>query len=587
LVVIPYEFEKYDAVSKSIYQILIKTGDFVQAVSCDEAYIDVSFSMKKKLREEEGSSSCSSSFLMEGGEDGDDHQASFDRLQSLAYRLADEIRREIFSATGCPASIGIARNLLLARLATTKAKPNGVFFLSSSNCFSLLNDLPVSGLPGFGYNIKEKCLKLKIETVKDVHSVSPALLKKELGEKTALSLLSFAQGSDDRVLENKIRQSLGSDINWGIRFTEQFQVDRFLLEFSEEVFERMTVNDLCASHITVNVMKKLYEGEPTKFLGCGHCQNYSKSLQSAQLIRSMKQLHQLVVQLYQEINIPLLEVRGVGIHLKKLVRNNNSVSSVSSSLPSHEPALERSIPFSVSASFPPSSSSFSSSSAYRSSSHQRISGYFTNTEKTAEKVVRSSSSPLISLVEEKSEVYDDMGSHQILPLSQEEGNEDNSKNNVQDLLIRVETVNSIDLTESAGANNSNDSQTSRYKSIVSLPSNKNNNRGIDSFFSKVVKSAASSSLDPSPEKIVSRGIKRPQITSFFETKSSQSGLNKKKTKLEGNDNYHQKKEGEEENSRSVLADNGIDWEVFQSLPEDIRREQIEFFRSQKKEPRKP
>lgn len=42
LVVLPYDFEEYNKCSKEIYKVLIRFGDFVQAVSCDEAYIDVS-----------------------------------------------------------------------------------------------------------------------------------------------------------------------------------------------------------------------------------------------------------------------------------------------------------------------------------------------------------------------------------------------------------------------------------------------------------------------------------------------------------------------------------------------------------------
>ena len=51
LVVLPYEFEKYDICSKALYRIIINNSDYVQAVSCDEAYIDVTFIIQKKLNE--------------------------------------------------------------------------------------------------------------------------------------------------------------------------------------------------------------------------------------------------------------------------------------------------------------------------------------------------------------------------------------------------------------------------------------------------------------------------------------------------------------------------------------------------------
>ena len=44
-------------------------------------------------------------------------------------QLAQKIRQEIKDATGCPASVGISYNVLLARMCTREAKPNGQFYL--------------------------------------------------------------------------------------------------------------------------------------------------------------------------------------------------------------------------------------------------------------------------------------------------------------------------------------------------------------------------------------------------------------------------------------------------------------------------
>lgn len=89
LVVIPYEFEAYQEVSEKVYSILLQHTDIVQPLSCDEAYLDVS--------------GCAD-----------------------PHALAQQIRQEI-SLTGCTASIGIGPSLLVARIATKKAKPDGLF----------------------------------------------------------------------------------------------------------------------------------------------------------------------------------------------------------------------------------------------------------------------------------------------------------------------------------------------------------------------------------------------------------------------------------------------------------------------------
>ncbi|MEQ2210590.1 hypothetical protein XENOCAPTIV_015998, partial [Xenoophorus captivus] len=88
----------------------------IEALSCDEALIDAS------------------SLLTEVGVSPDD--------------LAKAIRGDIEEKTGCCASVGMGSNILLARLATRKAKPNGQYFLRSEEVDDFIRDLPVTSLPG-------------------------------------------------------------------------------------------------------------------------------------------------------------------------------------------------------------------------------------------------------------------------------------------------------------------------------------------------------------------------------------------------------------------------------------------------------
>jgi DNA repair protein REV1 len=114
LKVIQYEFEKYDDCSKKLYDILLSHCDDLMAVSCDEAYMDVSYKCSNEVN---------------------------------ALELAGLIRAEIFAATGCCASVGIANNMLKARVATKLAKPNGVHqFLSENDHIGTFTSLRITGL---------------------------------------------------------------------------------------------------------------------------------------------------------------------------------------------------------------------------------------------------------------------------------------------------------------------------------------------------------------------------------------------------------------------------------------------------------
>lgn len=421
LVVIPYEYDKYDAVSKTLYHILLLHSNYVQAISCDEAYVDITFKIQDLLQQERinfvdskvsnkvvNKTKLKSTFLydeIDPDEEDDeeyhddyahhntrvqmgnkarkgsanDNDSILRRVDQLSLQIAQQIRKEIFLQTGCNASIGIGSNMLLARIATQKAKPNNVFSLVQSvDVSALLSALAIRDLPGVGYVTAKKCEEvLSLKTCGDI--INPpsqlaakvgskegmlTLLQKELGVKTGSTIYQFAQGKDDRSLVNIARQSIGSDVNWGIRFTKQEEVDRFLLEFCQEVHHRLVslqqnygttseleltsksshVSTFVVSHVIVCVKKKLYEGEPGKFLGCGHCQDYSKSfivnkkvarlllfasVDSSNITNGIDDgelkghllLFSIVSQMYKEIGIEIDEVRGVGIHLKRDMSN--------------------------------------------------------------------------------------------------------------------------------------------------------------------------------------------------------------------------------------------------------------------------
>jgi DNA repair protein REV1 len=60
------------------------------------------------------------------------------------------LRAEIFEATNCTASVGLGPSLLLSRLATRKAKPDGIFFLQKEEAKDYMKSVAVQDLPGTG-----------------------------------------------------------------------------------------------------------------------------------------------------------------------------------------------------------------------------------------------------------------------------------------------------------------------------------------------------------------------------------------------------------------------------------------------------
>ena len=114
-----------------MYKTFLRYTTTIQVVSCDEALLDIS-SLVQRLKEAKLSTS------------------------QAVETIAAAIRKEIIDATGCPCSTGIGENILLAKLATRRAKPNGQFYMAPSLVASFLAELPVKQLPGVGRALSSK-----------------------------------------------------------------------------------------------------------------------------------------------------------------------------------------------------------------------------------------------------------------------------------------------------------------------------------------------------------------------------------------------------------------------------------------------
>ncbi|KAJ3115460.1 deoxycytidyl transferase [Phlyctochytrium bullatum] len=265
LVVVPYEFDKYDACSKALYTILLENSDDVLAISCDEVFADFSSQIERRGMGE--------------------------------TELAERVRSLILNATGCNASIGIGCNMLLARVATSRAKPDGIFLLREEEAESFLSSLPVKDLPGVGYHMCSQLERVGVTTCGDV--------LQKLTVTKCKSLFGDVKGAE---------------VNWGVRFENDSEIRKFVVELAGEVETRLKRAGVRASQITVKAKKKLYDGEPHKLLGCGMCEDLSKSQPLQGMTDDAQVIARTAIVLLESLKIPPSEVRGIGIQMTKLSR---------------------------------------------------------------------------------------------------------------------------------------------------------------------------------------------------------------------------------------------------------------------------
>ncbi|VDN52420.1 unnamed protein product [Dracunculus medinensis] len=298
LTCLPYQFDEYRRLSKLIYTIITRYTNDIRAVSCDEMYID--------LR----------SFCLETGV-----------LDVNA--IVSTIREEIFEETKCHASVGIGSSMLLARLATRHAKPNGQFMVKQSEINDFIKNERISSLPGIGYSIQARIKESygNMQTCEDLQKIPLNQLQELFGKKTGAQIYNFCRGIDcDRnFFEYSERKSVSCDINYGIRFKEEEELTKFLLSIALELEKKLDVIGVLASAVTIRLLIRSSDApeEPEKFMGHGLCNVVTRSSLFSKPTSSASLIMEESKKIIKVLNPVISDLRGIGVQLTKLAKNSD------------------------------------------------------------------------------------------------------------------------------------------------------------------------------------------------------------------------------------------------------------------------
>jgi DNA polymerase-4 len=159
-VVVPPRMAAYSDASKAVFEVFARTAPLVQALSIDEAFLDV---------------------------------RGLERISGTPIEIARSLRLEIREEVGLPVTVGIARTKFLAKVASAVAKPDGLLLVEPDAELAFLHPLPVERLWGVGRVTAAKLHRRGIITVRQVA---------ELGEPALVAILGRASGRHLHVLAN-------------------------------------------------------------------------------------------------------------------------------------------------------------------------------------------------------------------------------------------------------------------------------------------------------------------------------------------------------------------------------------------------
>ena len=203
-----------------------------------------------------------------------------------------------------------------------------------------MKTIEVRDLPGVGRKLSEKLKTThSVSTCEELQQISIQTLKSDFGVKTGQSLYDLCRGKDDKTLDSEEeRKSVSAEINYGIRFTDIIEAEKFIGQLSDEVCKRLhesAVNvNLVAKQVTLKIMTRSANApvETRKFMGHGICDSFSKSANmstptnEANVIKREAMILLKMVLQSNERNVE--DLRGIGIQLTKFEKSSCKVPSI-------------------------------------------------------------------------------------------------------------------------------------------------------------------------------------------------------------------------------------------------------------------
>lgn len=205
----PPRRERYEAMSQRVFEIFTRFTPWVEPLSIDEAFLDVS------------------------GSQG---------LWGDGPAIATEIRRCIRTETGLTASVGIARNKFLAKLASDLDKPDGTTVVPDQHdaMIAFLEPLPVEHIWGVGSVLQQRLNQAGMVTIGDLQRCHPATLEAMVGRHTARHLLQLAMGEDTREVSTEHEEkSISNEHTFNKDVLDAERLEKTLLGLVAKVGRRL------------------------------------------------------------------------------------------------------------------------------------------------------------------------------------------------------------------------------------------------------------------------------------------------------------------------------------------------------------
>jgi DNA polymerase-4 len=219
---IPPRMQRYREVSRQVFAVFHEITPLVQGLSLDEAFLDVSSSV-----------------------------ALFGEPPTIARRIKDRIRER----TGLTASVGVATNKLVAKIASDLGKPDGLVVVPQERITEVLDPLSVRRLPGLGRKLGARVEAAGVRTLAELRAAPDARLWPLFGRDTP-RLRERAAGIDDRpVLAELEEKSMSAEDTFARDLSDPRQLEGELCRLADLARERLAARRLMTGCVGVKIRR--------------------------------------------------------------------------------------------------------------------------------------------------------------------------------------------------------------------------------------------------------------------------------------------------------------------------------------------
>lgn len=219
--VIPPDHGRYGEVSKGVMEVFRSVTPLVEPLSLDEAFLDVAGAVR--------------------------------RLGSPT-EIARRIRAQVEHEQRITCSVGVAASKFVAKLASSRCKPDGLLVVPAAQTIEYLHPLPASALWGVGEKTAEQLNRLGLRTVGEIAHTPRDTLVRALGQATGAHLHELSWGRDPRRVQPETgEKSVGAEETFGTDVDDPQVVLRELLRLSERTARRLRRAGMVGRTVTLKV----------------------------------------------------------------------------------------------------------------------------------------------------------------------------------------------------------------------------------------------------------------------------------------------------------------------------------------------